>query len=209
MMDMERDATARTSPWQPPEWLKRVLLAVDDLEAFSAPTVSPPAEGFVTRCRLAGETAAAIVKLRRERSRIGFVPMSFADYVQGLTKVARVPLPSVLEFFGIGDLTQIGPMSVAGWASLGRSIGLSAREMLAHMRIAFAGQQDMAPIPLLIAHARSGPTQRDPLEECEEMLLRLESGYAPDQRRQLALVETQIRLGYAVPKRSRDDAIVR
>ncbi len=150
------------------------------------------AAAFRQRCHDAADVALTMAKLRKERQRVGFVPLSFADYVQGLVRVAGVSLSSLLAWLGIADVSQTDAGSARALARLAREIGLNLREALAHARIGFAGRIDPAPIPVLVAHRRGGTTARNPLDECEAVLRELESEYDAEALSELRRIESEV-----------------
>ena len=182
----------------PAEWLERVLSDVGsslDLEGFLAETSEVP-EAFLERCRQAAECAAMLAKLRKERRRVGFVPVSLAEYVQDLAKMAGVPLPKVLARHGIADISSPGPRSGKAIARLARELGLGLREALVHVRIGFAERCGLAPVPLLMASRRTAHTSRSLLDHCETVLEQLESACEPYVLNELHEIESELRAAY-------------
>lgn len=149
-------------------------------------------EAFRGRCHEAGAAAHSIARLRHERQRVGFVPLPLAEYIQGLVKLAGVPLGPVFARLGVTDLTCAEPDSVRGAARLAREVGISLRETLAHLRIGLAAQAGSAPFPLLVARCRATGHRRTPLEECEDVLKQIEVGYGLDGLRKLRNLESEI-----------------
>lgn len=178
-----------TAPWL--EGIMRVAL----------PALAPggPAqtdEAFSARCREAAEAALIVSKLRKERLRVGFVPLSLVEYIHGLVKLAGVPLAPVFSWLGVTDLAAARPQSVFAAARLARELGMSAREAVAHLRISFAAHVGSAPVSLLVARYRSTGLRRTPLEECEEALEQIESGYDLDNLHKLRDLESEIGAAY-------------
>jgi hypothetical protein len=183
---------------EPPEWLNAMLRLAGEADAFNeiegeAETTSPP---FQSRCQEASEVALILAKLSKERQRIGFVPLSFADYIHGLVKVANVRLALVFKRLKINDLSRPSPNDAKAFARLAQQLGVSLREVLIHIRIGFAARIDSAPVPLLLARHRSFAARRGQLEECEVVLGQLESQYDLDNLRELRRTELEVRAAY-------------
>ncbi|MFL6335473.1 MAG: hypothetical protein ACJ754_19350 [Pyrinomonadaceae bacterium] len=180
--------------YEPPVWLTRSLGLLRNsalLGEYPPPASAPPSEGFERRCLEAGRAAFDLRKMRLERQRIGFVPLSFAAYVEGLSKLAGVRLPALLAWLGAEDL----PAARAS-ARLARALGVSLREALAHARISLAEGVDGAPMPLLLARHRA-PGRRDKVEQCEEVLALVEAEYDGARLRELRETEAVFRAAYA------------
>lgn len=182
-----------TDAYEPPKWLDNALrqtFARGDAIEFSRPS-----EAFKARCRTAANVALSIAKLRNERRRIGFVPMSLAEYIQGLIKVTGVQIDTVLSRFGIDDVTRVTSGSARNLARLAQELNISLREILIHVRIGFLEKIDSAPVPLLLARHRStGP--RNQLEECEAILGSAEAEYDGELLNELRRTEFEIRAAY-------------
>jgi hypothetical protein len=168
----------------PAQWFTEVMRA----------TLPEPSaeEAFRARCDEAAVVAHSIARLRRERQRVGFVPLPLAEYIHGLVKLASVPLGPVFSWLGVTDLTFAEPGSARGAARLAREIGMSLREALTHLRIGLAAQAGAAPVPLLVARHRSAGRRRTPLEECEEVLEQIEVGYDLDGLKRLRNLESAV-----------------
>ncbi len=193
-----KDQDSQAEVYQPSNWLVQALEMAGDATRLCDLHAEPKevSAAFRKKCRRAAEVALTFARLRKERERVKFVPLSLAGYVQGLAKVAGLSLGPVLEWAGIADLSRPGPRSANAFARLAHRLGLGLRETLAYVRITFAEQLDSAPIPVLVAHRRSGATPRSQLEECEEVLDSLESEYDPKQVALLQRVEAEILAAY-------------
>ena len=178
-----------------PQWLDEALLLFFGNESVSDAKITVPSEGFRAKYRTAAASAANIAKLRRERRRIGFVPIPLSEYLEGLIKVAGVPAESVLSRV---DLTEIADMTFASarkLARFGQVIEIGLRELLVHVRIGFAEKFDSTPVPLLLAHHRFAGA-RDQLEQCEAVLALAEVEYDGDLLNELRRTEFEIRAAY-------------
>lgn len=184
--------------YEPPEWLAEVLDACRRSGTFSlsdgeAERVSPE---LLSRYTEAARVAHSVALLRKERQRVGFVPLSFVDYVNGLMKVNNVALAPVLRWFGIGDMARPEPSTARAFARLADALGMNLREALAHVRIGFAALIDSAPIPLLVARHRSAGSRWSQMEECEAVLSEIEADYEIQSLRQLRRTEFEIRAAF-------------
>lgn len=181
-----------------PHWLAAALRLVGDAVIFEDmdPELAETSDGFRVRCREAAGLALAILKLRRERQRVGFLPVSLTDYLQGLVKVAGLSLAQMLAAIGVQDLTFRSPEVATAFGRLALQIGMSLRETLAHLRIDFATERQLAPMAFLVAHRHAGDPRRTQLEDCEEVLLQIESEYDSKSLSDLRSIEEGIRNGY-------------
>ena len=178
--------------YEPPEWLDDALR-----QTFGGGGIqfSEPSEAFKQRCRTAASVALSVAKLRNERQRIGFVPISLAEYIQGLIKVTGVRIDAVLARFGIDDITRLSTDSVRNLARLAQELNISLREVLIHVRIGFLEKVDSAPVPLLLARHRSAGL-RSQLDECEAVLGTAEAEYDGELLNELRRTEFEIRAAY-------------
>src|SRR5215207_1162336 len=104
--------------YDPPEWLAEVFDACKRSGTFSLPDgeaerVSPE---LMRKYAEAARVAHSVALLRKEKQRVGFVPLSFADYVNGLVKVNNVELAPVLRWFGIDDVSRPEPSAGRAFA---------------------------------------------------------------------------------------------
>lgn len=142
------------------------------------------------------EVKPILERLRTERHRIGFAPIAFASYIQGLAQGIGLPLSSVLEWFGIGDLAQPDRRNAQGFADLAQGIGLNLREALLQIRIGFAEQYGGSPILVHAARFRASDSQLSEFDTCEAALQQLERGYDQAVLRELESVQMEIRAFY-------------
>ncbi len=173
-----------------------------DLHQFpdSAPPSFDVSPAFRVRCRDAALAPLALARLREERSRVGFVPLSMADYIEGIAKARGVSLTALLDSHGIAALGPPDAHSAPAFAGLARNLGMSFREALAHIRIGLAEAFEAPPAAILMARARSAPGRRlFPLDQCEAALEHIEASYTPAQSAELRRVESALRAAYAAP----------
>lgn len=179
--------------YEAPKWLDDALRQT--FARTDAIEFSKPSEAFKARCRAAAAVTLSIAKLRNERRRIGFVPMSLAEYLQGLIKVTGVEIDAVLARFGIDDLASVTSESARNLARFAQELNISLRETLIHVRLGFLEKIDSAPVPLLLArHRSSGP--RSQLDECEAILGSAEAEYDGQLLNELRRTEFEIRAAY-------------
>jgi hypothetical protein len=176
-------------------WLEDVLKESFAQRGESKVEFSPPSEAFRQRCQDAADVAVSVARLRNERRRIGFVPVSLAEYVQGLIKVTGAQAEAVLARFDLVDIDRLTSDSVRGLTRFAQRLGISLREILIHVRIGFLEKIDSVPVPLLLAHHRTaGP--RDQLAECESVLALAEGKYEGELLNELRRAEFEIRTAY-------------
>src|SRR4051812_31954834 len=126
MNEDSQDPILMSLSGDPPDWLLNLLRAARHQDV---------PEGFRQRCRQSAGAALTLARLRRERERIGFVPLSLPDYVEGMARALGESLSEVLAWLGLRELR--GEDAAAPLARLGHALGMSWRETLAHLRIAF------------------------------------------------------------------------
>jgi len=181
-----------------PQWLASVLRLAGDEAAFETSNFAVPeiSESFRLRCHQAVEEALIILKLRRERQRIGFLAVSLVDYLQGLIKVADI-VPSQVPALLIDIANRLQtPEYLSSIGHLTKKIGMSLQETLAHLRIGFAAQHQLASMTLLVAHRQAGDPRRSQLENCEAVLSQIEAGYDARSLRDLRAIEQALRKTY-------------
>lgn len=196
---MSKTDTPPTSAesFEPPAWLAEALSMSRRSNHCDQPEDEPLAPALREKYREAAGVALSIAKLRKEKERVGFVPLPLADYIQGLVKVANISLPRLLKWVGLEDISRPSAGTARAFARLTQEIGINLREALVHIRIAYASQVDSPPILLLMARHRSaGATGGSPLEECEAVLGEVESEYELDALRELRRTEFGIRAAY-------------
>ena len=193
---MEKDfEDMSANVYEPPKWLDDALRELFDDGHGTVIEFSPPSEAFRERCREAANVALSIARLRNERRRIGFVPISLAEYIQGLVKVTGVQSGAVLARFGIDDIKRLTSGSARSLARLAQELDISLREVLIHVRIGFVEKIDSAPVPLLLARHRSAGS-RSQLEECEAILGTAEAEFDGELLNELRRTEFEIRAAY-------------
>jgi hypothetical protein len=197
MKNMEPETNAAVESYEPPAWVDEALR----LSLGRAPGTSTearlerPSEAFLRKCQEAADVAADMARLRRERLRVGFVPMSLAEYIQGLAKVAGVRLSPLFARFEVNAAALDSPASARSLARLSREIGIGLREALIHFRIGFVEKIDSVPISLLMAHHRA-PGAFDQFGECETVLRLAEAEYESGALEDLRRAEFEVRGAY-------------
>ncbi len=172
----------------PPDW---VLTLLETVREGGIPAPFPGQETFLQDCRRAAGTARTLALLRRERQRVGFVPLPLREYVQGLAEGLKLSLAGTLAWAGLDD----GAWTALGLARLARGLGMSLRETVAHVRIAFARDRDAMAQSLLLARRRAGE-ERSPLDEVEFALGQIEARYDRKNLVELRKFEAAIRAAY-------------
>lgn len=184
----------------PATWLSEPLAAALAFERFTSTPVEPTPEKFLQRSRQAAAKAAAardIAKLKGERAQLSFVPMSLAEMLDGLARLAGVQLAPLIKGRRTEELTKTNVETIVALARLARQIGFSLREALAHVRLGFAIAQGSAPPTLLLARQRATHARQSQLEACESLLAQLETRYDTQTLRQLRHLEDAVRAEFA------------
>lgn len=192
--DLESSNTMADFPI--PTWLTEILGESGDYLVFSQFEVDENDKAFKRRCREGANLALSLSSLRKERERIGFVPLALGAYLQGLFKVADVSVGPILSWIGIDDPSKLSSASPISLARLARGIGIELRQALIHLRISFAEHIDGAPMALLVARQRSTSPVRNSLEECEAVLGEVELDYDLESLKLLRRAEFEFRSAY-------------
>ena len=144
------------------DWLEAMLRIRHDLSLFdsSGPEPAEVSAAFAERCEAAAAAALGIARLRRERSRLGFVPLRLSEYLEELARSAKIEIHSLLAASGIhveGD--ELGPLPAV--ARFCRRLGLSVREALVHLGFGLAERLGAPPVPVALARQDSPGRARD------------------------------------------------
>lgn len=153
------------------DWLEATLRIRHDLSLFesSGPEPAEVSAAFAEQCEAAATTALGIARLRRERSRLGFVPLRLSEYLEELARSAKVEIHSLLAASGIhveGD--ELGPLPAV--ARFCCRLGLSVREALVHLGFGLAERLGAPPVPVVLARQDSPGRARDALGAYEAVL---------------------------------------
>ncbi|HMG73128.1 MAG TPA: hypothetical protein VK582_06460 [Pyrinomonadaceae bacterium] len=182
--------------YQPPEWVLSILTLFESSTAENAKSDKTPIdEMFTKRCAGAAELALNLAKLRQERQRVGFVPLSATDYIRRLIELVDIPESPILSWLQSEDFSLDDPKSANAFARLAQRVGISLREALVHLRISFAAQRG-SPVPILLARTRSSSPHLTPIESSEVLLREIESGYDVADLRQLRAIEQELTASY-------------
>jgi hypothetical protein len=195
MSDYPTDAIDALNDPLEPQWLGQVLRAsrsVLHTSAFMSPPV--PASGeFSKQCLDAAHVALTLSKLRVERKRLGFVPLSIRDYLSSLAQSAQVALEPALRWAGIRELSTMNVGFASSWARFAKGLGMEVEEAVMLFRISFLDAQSPdAAAPALARNALLGRGMdgRVNLESSVEGWIR-KLAVAP--RKALATAEDEIR----------------
>ncbi|HKH44908.1 MAG TPA: hypothetical protein VKM72_09635 [Thermoanaerobaculia bacterium] len=153
------------------DWLEAALRIRHDLSLFesSGPEPAEVSAAFAERCEAAATAALGIARLRRERSRLGFVPLRLSEYLEELARSAKVEIHSLLAASGIhveGD--ELGPIPAV--ARFCRQLGLSVREALVHLGFGLAERLGAPPVPVVLARQDRPGSVRDTVGAYEAAL---------------------------------------
>ncbi|NOT63836.1 MAG: hypothetical protein HOP19_26775 [Acidobacteria bacterium] len=177
-----------------PVWLDDKLRMAAAYQAFTydgAPAASPE---FHARSQQAVTAALAQAKMSAEHVRHSenFAPLALNNYLAELARAANVSpafeLPS-------HDRPQIGTAYAFG--QLAKSIGMSLKQTLAHLRIGFAQQCGLqGELQALLAHQRSQRFNRNLLEAYATALTQLEKKCDPASWREFKQIEHEVCAAY-------------
>lgn len=148
---------------QSPEWMVKMITETCGTQAVR------------TRMREAGAVAFALARMRSEKQNIGFVPLPFGEYLQGLAKLAGVAMDPVLRWAAIRDFTVFEAKEATGLGRLARTLGFAIEELFLSLRISVAEHAGGAPLPMLAAHR--GASGAVTISQCDRALHQLESSW--------------------------------
>ena len=180
---------------QIPVWLLTAMRLHRQLLDFSQnSSAENPDELFMARCGTVGK----IARLRELRNQIGFLPMPFWEYVDGLAKLAGVARDVILSWGGLTDTTSWDSYAILQMSRLAKTLGLEARETALLLRMSVAQRVGVAPAACLLA------ARRDPgatlvtkhLEEWEAALSQIELDYSPDDLADCQRIEREVSAAY-------------
>jgi hypothetical protein len=196
---MERfvnDHDSLLEPEDPSDWLVELLKSARGARPPAIALKDEDFQAFRQSCRHAGGTALILTRLQQEREQVGFVPLAFQDYVEGLAQVVGASLSGVMTWLGLKGWPQLDEAGAEAMARLGHVLGMSLRQILAHVRISFAREWGIAPMPLLLARHRGKGGWREPLEECEKVLEQVETSYDARVLRELRMTQSALQTVY-------------
>jgi len=152
----------------------------------AAAEAEPPGPEFLRRAEEAALAAFAVRRLAAARARTGFQPLPLAAYLERLAEGAGVGLAALWRFLNIPVPEQVTVLSARDLARMGRLLGLSAREMIAHVRLSLLGQDLLLCAQPVSRRGADGPTSA--LEACEAALENMAADAdAPTARRYAAV----------------------
>ncbi len=167
--------------YRAPEWLRGVL------EESRVP------DELLRRCEQAALSALYAIKMKRQRERFGFVPLGFMGFVQGLAKLAGVPLPPLLASYGISDPNS--GENLGGQARLAVDLGFARREAAALLAVEAVEAFGWAPFPLMVAAHGAITAGVDRLSDCEQVVAEIVLA-SPELKPRLAQIDSALREAY-------------
>lgn len=156
----------------------------------------PADEEFLHRAQQAAIAAAALVRMRREQERLGFVPLPLAVLIRRLATQAQASVEAVCRWAGLDDLEALTVKSIRGVAKLTKALGINLREVLVHARLSLL-EQDR---PYAVATCCSGqmmPASAASVEKCGELLRVAEASLPRSARRRTQAVLNAIEQAYS------------
>lgn len=174
--------------------LRRNAIDIKLSDAFAHP-VGPISSDFLSRCRQAASEARIITMLRLEHEQGAYLPMAIGTYIEQLAEAAKLDTSTIQELLEHLQSVSTDDHSFAQLASLLQSLGMSLREALISMRISLAEEFGIS-FQTQTIRARASGNAAIMLDETEAELFRVESKYDVDQRRQLLIQESMLRLTF-------------
>lgn len=150
------------------DWLEHLVRLNEQLSAFESadPQAAGASPDFQRRCSTAAAAALGIARLRRQRQRLGFLPLPLWEYIGELGKAAGVDLEPIRLSAG-SEPTPAG--APRGLVRLCRQLGFSVRETLMHLGLDLAERVGASPLPVM-ARQQRGRGEADALAAHEESL---------------------------------------
>jgi hypothetical protein len=151
-----------------PAWIDDALRITNELALFEAGSTEPEVPmAFRERCHAAAAVVFSAAQLRRERSRVGFLPLPLSEYLQELAKSVGVALHPLLAASGVSSSAGNDLGLIRPWARLCRWLGFPTREAFLHLGMSLAENLGATPPTMIMARRRRPDRGRDPLAECE------------------------------------------
>ena len=155
-----------------PVWLTEILATANITDSLRE------------RMKGAGQLAYIMARMRAEKTKVGFVPLPFMEYLEGLATLAGVPLSYLHISTGIPDADHITTSTVSLVGRLAHILGFKLEELILHLRVGFAEHTSGTPLPMLAAH-RGASTQGD-ARDCSNFLDDLEARWPADLRAEMS-----------------------
>lgn len=187
------DESKNPIPAEPPAWLGEAQRLSRAFAAFIAEPASEPA--FDSRCQEAASQALALARMRKERRKAGFLPVSLTTALAEWARAARVDLDSLLAAWGVASLDHSVPREVRPLAGLCRRLGLSWREAWLHLGIGVV-ERHGGFMPLVLTRPQ-GPGRRHDLLTAGEEAVRAALGeIGPAAVAEWATLSTELSAAY-------------
>jgi hypothetical protein len=178
----------------PAPWLPALLARQFQRDAASATTATLQA-----RCESAARAAYTLARMRRECRRVGFAPVSFADYVQSIAGAVREPLDAVLAWAGLSrsGLQRVDRAAARGIGRLARALDMDFGQALLHANIGFTeGRSPAAASAVMSFRSEGSYGGAADGGEGQFLLRRLRAELTPDQMRELLEIEHDLQEAY-------------
>lgn len=157
---------------------------------------TPPSPGFFEACVRSSEVGADLVKLRRASRRFEAAPLGALDYLLGLAAVARVPIDAIRDWAGLPNEPRLDRPFASAWGRLARAIGLDLREAMVRLRLAFANDLGVDPLPMQARSDADAPNFVPDPADWEVALAREAALWDSEVLARLSECEAALRLAY-------------
>ncbi len=183
-----------------PGWFSKALSLTRESELFTSFNNQQhhPSLIFQQRCHKSAEVALTIVKIRKERKRIGFAPLPLAEYVKSIAANKGCVLSPVLKWLGIKDLFNLNYKTAKSFAKFAKVLGMSHNEALVHICIGFAKQHSIDCMLSSPTLSRAAIARGSQFDEGEELLRQLDSQLNPNDLEELNFIKSEIRSEFAM-----------
>ena len=161
------------------------------IEALESAQVT---ESLRERMRKAGGAAYAMARMRAEKEKVGFVPLPFAEYLDGLATLAGVSLAPVLASLGIANAGRPAVSNAGLIGRLAYTLGFGLEDLILNLRVGIAEEAVGAPLPMLAAH-RGASTSSHP-RDCARFLDQIELRWPPDLRSEMDAIREAAASGF-------------
>lgn len=149
-------------------------------------------EEFRQDCIKTADAAWETAKLQAGRERVGFRPLPLMDYLQKLAETVNVSLATVLERFGIAELSYPTVETIRPFARLAQQIGISRDETLMHFRVSLAERAGYNLMPLSARRSVTGSLANYDEKRCEQALAEVEAEYDARQSQEFRRLKSEV-----------------
>lgn len=179
-------------------WFGENIDSVLDVALIDCPAGSPEniSDEFMASCDEAADRAYNLALLREKKSQIGFLPLTFAEYVLKLVEETELSPNLIPSLTGLQNLEEITIENIQAIVEFARQIQMTLLEILLLVRLGFVSSMGMGTSHLLFARQRGASPDMYAPDAIEEQLKVVERDYDPKDETELFIILEKIREKY-------------